>query len=48
MREVEVMSKLKHENLVQLLSYCNDGNEQILVYEYMKNKSLDLYIFGKS
>ena len=46
MREVEVMSKLKHGNLVQLLSYCKDGNERILVYEYMKNKSLNLYIFG--
>ncbi|OEL26178.1 putative receptor-like protein kinase [Dichanthelium oligosanthes] len=47
MREVEVMSKLKHGNLVQLLAYCKDGNERILVYEYMKNKSLDLYIFGE-
>ncbi|CAN6236369.1 unnamed protein product [Urochloa humidicola] len=46
-REVEVMSKLKHGNLVQLLSYCKDGNERILVYEYMKNKSLDHYIFGE-
>ncbi|XP_062186116.1 receptor-like serine/threonine-protein kinase SD1-8 [Phragmites australis] len=48
MREVEVMSKLRHGNLVRLLSYCKDGNERILVYEYMKNKSLNLYIFGNS
>nr|CAB3488385.1 unnamed protein product [Digitaria exilis] len=33
MREVEVMSKIKHENLAQLLAYCKDGNERILVYE---------------
>lgn len=46
MREVEVMSKIKHENLAQLLAYCKDGNERILVYEYMKNRSLNLYIFG--
>lgn len=46
MREVEVMSKLKHENLAQLLAYCKDGNERILVYEFMKNRSLNLYIFG--
>ncbi|XP_062185043.1 G-type lectin S-receptor-like serine/threonine-protein kinase At4g27290 [Phragmites australis] len=46
MREVKVMSELSHANLVQLLSYCNDGNERILVYEYMKNKSLNIYIFG--
>jgi serine/threonine protein kinase len=46
MREVEVMSKLRHGNLLQLLSYCQEGNERILVYEYMKHKSLNLYIFG--
>ena len=46
MREVGVMSKLRHGNLLQLLSYCQDENERILVYEYMKNKSLNLYIFG--
>ncbi|RLM64310.1 hypothetical protein C2845_PM16G21070 [Panicum miliaceum] len=46
MREVGVMSKLRHGNLLQLLSYCQDGKERILVYEYMKNKSLNIYIFG--
>ena len=45
-RVVGVMSKLRHGNLLQLLSYCQDGKERILVYEYMKNKSLNLYIFG--
>ncbi|KAL6651462.1 hypothetical protein ACP70R_010387 [Stipagrostis hirtigluma subsp. patula] len=46
MREVEVMSNLRHGNLVQLLAYCNERNERILVYEYMKNRSLNIYIFG--
>ncbi|RCV35607.1 hypothetical protein SETIT_7G252900v2 [Setaria italica] len=46
-QKVDVMSKLKHNNLVQLLHYCKDGNERILVYEYMKNKSLELYISGE-
>jgi serine/threonine protein kinase len=46
MREVKVMSELKHDNLAQLLAYCKDGNERILVYEYMENRSLNLYIFG--
>ena len=46
MRQVEVMSKLKHDNLARLLAYCKDGNERILVYEYMENRSLNLYIFG--
>ena len=46
-REVEIVCNLRHDNLVRLLAYCNDGNERILVYEYVQNRSLNLYIFGK-
>ncbi|SPT20226.1 unnamed protein product [Triticum aestivum] len=46
-REVEVMARLRHGNLVRLLAYCDEGEERILVYVYMPNKSLDLYIFGE-
>ncbi|OEL26180.1 G-type lectin S-receptor-like serine/threonine-protein kinase [Dichanthelium oligosanthes] len=45
-REVAVMSKLLHDNLVQLLAFRDQGNERLLVYEYMHNRSLNLYIFG--
>ncbi|KAF7018712.1 hypothetical protein CFC21_031968 [Triticum aestivum] len=45
-REVEVMAGLRHGSLVRLLAYCNEGKERILVYEYMENKSLNVYIFG--
>jgi len=46
-REVEIVGNLCHDNLARLLAYCNDGDERILVYEYVEKRSLDLYIFGK-
>ena len=44
--EVKMMSTLTHVNLARLLYQCREGNEWILVYEYMEDKSLDHYIFG--
>ncbi|ERN18046.1 L-type lectin-domain containing receptor kinase IX.1 [Amborella trichopoda] len=44
--EVTVISRLRHRNLVQLLGWCHNRGDLLLVYEFMPNGSLDSHLFG--
>ncbi|XP_009601700.1 G-type lectin S-receptor-like serine/threonine-protein kinase At5g24080 isoform X1 [Nicotiana tomentosiformis] len=43
--EVKTIGSMHHLNLVRLCGYCSEGTQRLLVYEFMKNGSLDKWIF---
>jgi serine/threonine protein kinase len=44
--EVATISSTHHLNLVRLIGFCSEGRHRLLVYEFMKNGSLDAFLFG--
>lgn len=45
--EIGMISALQHPNLVKLYGCCIEGNQLLLIYEYMENNSLAQALFGK-
>lgn len=43
--EVQTIGSIFHPNLVRLYGYCSEDDYQMLVYEYVANKSLEKFIF---
>jgi hypothetical protein len=44
--EISTISAVQHKNLVKLYGCCIEGNNRLLVYEFLENGSLDQALFG--
>lgn len=45
--EIGMISALQHPNLVKLYGCCVDGNQLMLIYEYMENNCLSRALFSE-
>ncbi|KAM7488657.1 hypothetical protein LguiB_026141 [Lonicera macranthoides] len=45
--QASLLSRLKHENVIELLGYSVDGNLRVLAYEYASNGSLRDILHGR-
>ncbi|KAM6583293.1 hypothetical protein CsatB_010295 [Cannabis sativa] len=46
--EVEILSLIRHSNIVKLMCCISSESSKLLVYEYMDNRSLDRWLHGKN
>ncbi|KAM5582519.1 G-type lectin S-receptor-like serine/threonine-protein kinase LECRK3 [Rosa sericea] len=44
--ELKIIGQTHHKNLVHLVGYCDEGQERLLVYEFLSNGTLASFLFG--
>ncbi|MFS7923109.1 putative protein kinase RLK-Pelle-CrRLK1L-1 family [Helianthus anomalus] len=47
-KEIMMLSRYPHENIISLLGYCDTNGEKILIYEHASNGSLDRHLHSKT
>ncbi|EOA30885.1 hypothetical protein CARUB_v10014029mg [Capsella rubella] len=45
--EIEILARIRHKNLLSVRGYCAEGQERLLVYEYLPNLSLVSHLHGQ-
>lgn len=45
--EIEILGRVRHKNLLSLRGYCAEGQERVIVYDYMPKLSLLSHLHGQ-
>lgn len=45
--EVEILGRVRHKNLLSLKGYCAEGQERLIIYDFMPNLSLLSHLHGQ-
>lgn len=44
--QVEFLSRMRHKHLVNVLGFCQENDQQIVVYDYLPNGSVCGHLYG--
>jgi len=44
--EIEIVSSLRHKNVISLIGFCFENDDLLLVYEYLQRGSLEEILHG--